>query len=123
MLRDSLYHIESTSHHDGNIIAALKINAQHDILKGHFPGQPVLPGACMLQITKEVLEQTLKLNLRLKKADHLKFIQLINPAVNNLINININYKLTNDSLYHVTGALYLGETACFKLKGVFISQP
>ena len=52
---NDLFSIEKVTHEDGAIKATLGINSDSEILKGHFPGHPVVPGACMLQITKEVL--------------------------------------------------------------------
>ena len=56
MLKDSLYRILNISGENNAIEAIIELDEHHDIFKGHFPGQPVLPGVCMLQITKEILE-------------------------------------------------------------------
>ncbi len=64
---DALFKISKLEHSDGIISAMLDINKDCDIFKGHFPGHPVVPGACMLQIVKDVLEEALKVSVRLKK--------------------------------------------------------
>ena len=79
MLKDTLYKIKTITHNDGIIEATMQINEYHEILKGHFPGQPVLPGACMLQMVKDVLENTLVKRVQLQKATNIKFLQLIDP--------------------------------------------
>jgi 3-hydroxyacyl-[acyl-carrier-protein] dehydratase len=120
MLKDSLYKIKSLAHQDNAIQAILEINEHHDILNGHFPGQPVLPGACMLQIVKEVLEDTLSSSFQLKIATNLKFTQLIDPHDNNLIELKLNYKLMKDKQFQVSTNLLSEETICFKFQGVFV---
>ncbi|MBQ0740088.1 3-hydroxyacyl-ACP dehydratase, partial [Aquimarina celericrescens] len=41
----------------GNIsTVTITINKNHKIFKGHFPGNPVTPGVCMIQIIKELAE-------------------------------------------------------------------
>lgn len=120
MLRDSLYKVKSLSHQDGLIQAALEVNEHHDILKGHFPRQPVLPGACMLQMVKEVLEGVLSRKLQLKKAEILKFIQLIDPQINNTVQLNLNYNSKEDGSIEVRASLLSGEAVCFKFQGSFV---
>ena len=80
MLKDSLYKIITLNQVDGTIEAVLEIDKANKIFEGHFPGQPILPGACMLQMVKEILEFALNLNIRLKKAGQMKFIAMIDPT-------------------------------------------
>lgn len=120
MLRDSLYRIIASTHQDGLIQATLKIDQNHEIFKGHFPGQPVLPGACVLQMVKEVLADQLKKDFRLKKANSIKFIQIVDPQINNVIILKLTCKLLDDNTLQVNGTLSCSETVCFKLQSVFI---
>jgi 3-hydroxyacyl-[acyl-carrier-protein] dehydratase len=113
-----LFSINEIMHENGSIRAELSINADSEILKGHFPGHPVVPGASMLQLVKDVLEQALNTRLRLKKADHLKFITLIGPGAVD-VQLEINYKVTEDGFF-VTSKLSAGGAVCFKLQGVFV---
>ena len=49
----------------------ITLNPAHEIFKGHFPGNPVMPGVCTVQIVKELLSAHLKKDLVLKKSrDH-----------------------------------------------------
>src|ERR1700748_2388879 len=98
MLSDELYTVASLQRVDGRINATLEINQRHGIFKGHFPGQPVLPGACMLQILKEITETALNKKIRLKKADQIKFLALIDPTVSNTLQLDISYTQTEDDL-------------------------
>jgi 3-hydroxyacyl-[acyl-carrier-protein] dehydratase len=40
----------------GVVKAKIAINKRHRIFDGHFPGLPVVPGVCMLQIVREIME-------------------------------------------------------------------
>jgi 3-hydroxyacyl-[acyl-carrier-protein] dehydratase len=113
------FRIDKITHEDGAITAILVINQGSEIFKGHFPGQPVVPGACMLQILKEVLENALSLSLRLKKADHLKFISMVNPANTQTVQLDITYKHANESDINISAKLTSAATVCFKFQGVF----
>jgi 3-hydroxymyristoyl/3-hydroxydecanoyl-(acyl carrier protein) dehydratase len=54
---EALFNISKLEHQVGSISAVLDINRDCEIFKGHFPGQPIAPGACMLQIVKDILEK------------------------------------------------------------------
>ncbi|WP_294281533.1 3-hydroxyacyl-ACP dehydratase [uncultured Chryseobacterium sp.] len=74
------YTIQSTERTDnGNFTARIILNKDHDIFKGHFPGNPVTPGVCMMQIVKELTEECTGSQLFLKSASNVKFMAIINP--------------------------------------------
>ena len=39
-----------------NLKAIIDLNKDHEVYKGHFPGNPVVPGVCLTQLIKEVME-------------------------------------------------------------------
>lgn len=101
------------------ITATLEIEKTNEIFAGHFPGQPVLPGACMLQMFKEVLESTLKMKIRLKKAEQIRFPKLINPGKHRSLQLTIMYSAGEGIT--VSGHLTALDKICFKFKGTFMS--
>jgi 3-hydroxyacyl-[acyl-carrier-protein] dehydratase len=115
---NELFSLEAITHEDGVITATLGINAHSDILKGHFPGQPVVPGACMLQIVKEVLENALAQPVRLKKADHLKFMTVIDPNNTPQVQLDIIYKYLESDI-SITAKLSNADVVYFKFQGSF----
>ncbi len=119
MLKNSLYQIAHITHNDVSVQAELTLNSEHKIFNGHFPGQPVLPGACMLQILKEVLEVGLGEKLRLKKADQMKFLTMVDPDKDKELKLDATYsKLENNHL--MISASLAQNAVCFKFKGTFI---
>lgn len=119
MLKDSLYSIVSVTCSAEKVIAELLLDKNNGIFKGHFPGQPVLPGACMLQALKEVLETVLNKKIRLKRADQLKFLSIVDPSVNDMLQLNAGYSINGDDVV-VNATMNNINGACFKFKGVFI---
>jgi 3-hydroxyacyl-[acyl-carrier-protein] dehydratase len=118
MLKNNFYTILSLAHQDSSIKAALQLNAGHRIFAGHFPGQPVVPGACMLQIVREVLSHTLKSDPRLKKADNLKFIAPIDPLMTDELTLGINYKII-ETVLQVNAVICANSVTCFKMQATF----
>ena len=116
-INDEIFIINKLEHREGFIKAELLVNKHSEILKGHFPGQPVVPGACMLQLIKDILERALDASLLLKKADHLKFINLIVPEGDRVVLLDLSYK--TDENIGVSAKLLIGEVVCFKFQGSF----
>lgn len=114
MLMNDFYNIEYIQREPNSISCKVVFNTQHDIFKGHFPGQAVVPGVCMMEMVKELLEQAIDKALWLRNAGQVKFLQLITPDVQPLIsvswvegttgiNVNASFKNNNSDLFKLTG--------------------
>ncbi|WP_299219027.1 3-hydroxyacyl-ACP dehydratase [uncultured Aquimarina sp.] len=79
MLIADLYKINEDSVKDGIQTTTISLNPENDIFKGHFPGNPITPGVCTLQIIKELTENRKGCSLFMKKASNVKFMAVINP--------------------------------------------
>lgn len=117
MLIEGLYNVQNLEQNDQQVKAKVKLNAAHEVFKGHFPGSPVMPGVCMIQMIKELTEQTLAKKLFLNKASNVKFMAIINPVVNETIDLTLNItevegviKVKNITSYDDTVALKLSAT-------------
>lgn len=111
--------------------ATLEINARHRIFAGHFPGQPVVPGACLLQMVKEVTQLALVTQpalatdwvlvteLRLSEADSLKFLAPVDPQKNNLLEMVVTVLIKEEDKISVSANLFNHESVCFKFSGIF----
>ena len=117
---NDLFSIHKINHEDATISVLLCINAESEILKGHFPGHPVVPGACMLQIVKEVLENVLNHPIRQKKADQLKFMIMIDPTKTSTVALDMTYKNAEDNSVVVTAKLSNPDALYFKFQGSFV---
>lgn len=101
MLVKELYSVHELDITAG-IKAVLHINAEHEIFKGHFPEISVLPGVCMIQIIKELIENEYNVRTRLEEADMIKFLSMMNPKENNELHVDIQIKEhTNESLLYM----------------------
>lgn len=74
--------------------ATISFNTDHKIFKAHFPGNPITPGACVVQIATELLSDHLKKEMILSEAKTIKFVNLINPLENN--KVDFVFKITPD---------------------------
>ena len=92
MLLNNLYTIQSLSESDKQIQATIKLMADHAIFNGHFPGQPVLPGVCMMEMIAEIIGVYLQQSFRISGGPLIKFLRMIDPRMNPLIDLEIKYQ-------------------------------
>lgn len=118
MLQNDFYFVQSIDTAAGSVNALLALNASHRIFEGHFPGQPVVPGVCMMQIIKELLETAIQQSTRLVKADHLKFLSMIDPVARNMIRAELKYHIEENGEIPLTASLFHEDTVCFKCKAL-----
>lgn len=80
MLQHSLYEILSKSNQDENIACyTIRINPESEIYKAHFPNFPITPGACLVEIARELLEDHIAEPVHLKKIINTKFLVPVIP--------------------------------------------
>lgn len=51
------------------------------IFKAHFPGQPIMPGACIVQMVEELFEMWTGLEVEIYKINNLKFLSVVSPEI------------------------------------------
>ncbi|PID71225.1 MAG: 3-hydroxyacyl-ACP dehydratase [Flavobacteriales bacterium] len=112
----NLYETNSFKEIDNKIVATISINKNHDIFSGHFPGNPVMPGVCMIQIIKELTEKALGEELFMTASSNIKFMALINPKENPVLQIEIDYEKKSDS-YKIKSTTTMEKTVALKFTG------
>ena len=118
MLIEGLYSIEDFVIEGSAVKATIKIYKDHDIFKGHFPGNPVMPGVCMIQIIKELTEKATGRQLFLSVSSNIKFMAIINPEKNDILQLTIDLKEEED-IVKVKNTTSFAETLALKLSATF----
>ncbi|CAA7195344.1 3-hydroxyacyl-ACP dehydratase [Chryseobacterium potabilaquae] len=98
----------------GGFIATIYLNKDHQIFKGHFPGNPVTPGVCMMQIVKELTEEFTSTQLFLKSASNVKFMAIINPFETPELTLHLDIDENGDDI-KVKNTTLFGETIALKM--------
>ncbi len=78
-LKNSLYTISHQEIDNLNGSFTIQLNAEHTIYQAHFPGEPITPGVCIMQIGKELLEELLSQTCEIKTIKNIKFLAVISP--------------------------------------------
>jgi 3-hydroxyacyl-[acyl-carrier-protein] dehydratase len=115
LLLNNLYTIQSLSESDNQMEATINLLADHAIFSGHFPGQPVLPGVCMMEMVAEVMGVYLKSSFRISGGPLIKFLRMIDPRINPLIHLEIKYHSSSQTTL-VTGRIFSGSDVFMKFQ-------
>lgn len=118
MLSNDLFYVGQVEQEGAVVKAMVTLNAGHKIFEGHFPGQPVLPGVCMLQMIKEILESVTGSALQLSSSDHIKFLSMIDPRTTPGLQVTIQYQSAGGTIQTIS-SLVSGATTFFKMKAGF----
>ena len=83
-LKNNLYKIICKEEVDSIFIYTIELNPSCVIYQAHFPGEPITPGVCVLQIGKEIIENLLEQSLssyklEIIKVKNVKFLSVISP--------------------------------------------
>src|SRR5690606_24787747 len=100
------------------VSASISLNGSHAVFQGDFPGNPVTPGVCMMQIIKELAERWAASPLMLKTARNVKFMAIINPARTPNIRVELDVE-EEDGLLSVKSTTSFEDTTALKFSGVF----
>lgn len=75
-LKDNMYSILSKE----EALFRLSLNASHTVYKAHFPGMPITPGVCMIQIARELAQVQLSMNLDILSVRNAKYQAVLSPV-------------------------------------------
>lgn len=124
MLLENLYTIRllETAPDRSAIRAVIMLNGAHPVFEGHFPGNPILPGVCTVQIIEEMMEASFGKPLLMTGAESIKYLGFINPEVMTELEFRIQLKDSADRCMIACAATVSakGITVC-SLKGSFSS--
>ena len=89
-LLDDFFYITSQSGciEDGTLSFNVALNRNHAIYRAHFPGSPITPGVCIIQVVVECLQNALGRKLYLKQAKNVKFLNTLNPCDASEVNVS-----------------------------------
>lgn len=113
------YKIINLTSVESGINATIKLNPNHEVYKGHFPEQAVVPGVIQLQIVKEIMENHFEKKLFMGSISQVKYLIPITPVENPELSIAITLK--NDETENTKTNILIShnETVFTKAKIIF----
>ena len=118
MLIKELYTIQSYTDTGGLVEASVKLNRDHEVFKGHFPGNPIMPGVCSIQLVKELTEKSVNKKLFLSVVSNVKFMAIINPEKNDMVHLTLDIS-ESEGIIKVKNTVFSDDTLALKLSATF----
>lgn len=115
ILKDELFSIVSQT----NDVIRLCLNPEHTIYRAHFPGNPITPGVCLIQIVGELLQIKFQIVLDLKKVVNLKFVSTISPIEQQVIDIKFTQIANETKEVKAKGYILSADNVMTKFSLVF----
>ena len=120
VLQDNLFSIMSQAQEDGQPAFQVRIHKEWPIYKAHFPGHPITPGVCIVQMIQELLQVHLGRKVSLRKAKTVKYTAIISP--NEVSELSVSFpkiEEQEDGSLKVQAQVAGGETIYTKLSAAF----
>ena len=115
VLKDSMFSIRS----EEALTTHIELHADHPIYQAHFPGTPITPGVCIVQMIGELAERQVGHSLILCKIANLKFLAPVSPTSNPVIDIIFTSIDQEDSDVKTKGTIMADDKPMTKFSVVF----
>ncbi|PKD17167.1 hydroxymyristoyl-ACP dehydratase [Salegentibacter salinarum] len=98
MILKNFYSVLNSSEENGKQLTQIKINKDHEIYDGHFPGRPVTPGVILMNLFKEEAERRCGCKLQFKKGNNVKFMAVVDPNTDAVLNLETEITEENQEI-------------------------
>ncbi len=112
-LKNNLYNILSANPEAKSF--RIKLNPDCKIYKAHFPGKPITPGVCIIQIASELLNELMPCNRTLSMVGNAKFLSIINPLESEEVTFTFKKITEEDGYLKVSATVSDKDTIFTKL--------
>lgn len=112
------YKVTATERDESNVVVRLRLDAAHPIYEGHFPGQPVAPGAALTQMVVDEAMRIIGGKLTFAGARQIKFLSVTDPNLASELELRYVFS-ERDGAKHFTCTGLNGETVFLKMNGEF----
>lgn len=121
ILKDTFYRvIEKSEETERSIHLGIALKPEHPIFKGHFPDNPVTPGACMVQMVKELVADQLGKKVRMSEARQIKFLDVLVPDPSARLEVLLEIDTAGPIDVPVKAQLFDEKHTYLKFSGNFI---
>lgn len=97
----------------------IQLHPEHPIYQAHFPGSPITPGVCIIQMITEILEKMHNRDMELVQITNLKFVQPLSPIETPEVDIAFSAIVHTDNQYKVRGTVFYDETVFTKFSIIY----
>ncbi len=121
MLVKDYYTINEVTCADGVYKYLVTINKDCCVYEGHFPGHPVSPGVCNIQMIKECAEQAAGKSLFMNNLQLCRLTTLMSPQTHSQAEVILSI-VQEGELYKLKATIGMADEKYMELKAELIEQ-
>jgi 3-hydroxyacyl-[acyl-carrier-protein] dehydratase len=122
LLKDKFYtvlHREDLSTNEAVFLCSL--NPDCDVYRGHFPGKPVSPGVCNIEMIRECAEMLTEKDLFISTIKQCRLTAVVSPAICPKVDVSVKVAFAEDGESCSVEAHIRDERQTYmELKGTFV---
>ncbi|MFH2130718.1 MAG: hypothetical protein ABIK68_10130 [bacterium] len=120
MLKDTFYKVSRvTEKNEQGARLGIRLNPDHPVFQGHFPGNPVTPGVCLIQMLKEIVSDHLQQGVLLTEARQIKFLNILVPDRTVELDLEMTLEPSGSTGVSVKAIISHADRSYFKFSGSF----
>lgn len=116
LLSNRYFAVEGQQHAEGGAHFHVRLLGDCDVYRGHFPGNPVSPGVCNIEMIRECFAMTVGGAPRIHTIDRCRFTAVASPVKSPELDIDMEWTVA-DGAYHLVATLKDGEQQYLDFKG------
>lgn len=113
------YNILSFDGGETGFSARIGLVADNVIYAAHFPGHPVTPGACQLEMVRAVASHAAGRNLEIETVRELKFLKPVDPLATGVLLLEGEMQVEDGGTLHCFASFSEGEAVLTKVSMCF----
>lgn len=90
--------------------ALAHLNAGHEIYRAHFPGSPITPGVCIIQMAVEIFEELSGRKLQITEIRDAKFLSPVVPGISGSLLFEYDSSRADDSALRLNVAVSCSDS-------------
>lgn len=115
-----LFTINGRSREDATFTWDISLNLDSGIFKVHFPGNPILPGACQLEMFRQLAGESLGSDLTVSAVNNIKYLAIIDPRVTPSFTVTETFTKVDDHTDKCTVLIKNADTVFTKASLTFV---
>ena len=109
MLKGEFFAVKESADSEAGRMFRIALNASHPIFQAHFAGNPVMPGACIAQMIKELSADYLNTSFFISAVKNMKFLKVINPVESPEVSVQMSCTTREDNSVSVSTIISDGD--------------
>ncbi len=122
MLLENYYIVKSCTTESDSAVFHVHLCPDCKVYEGHFPGEPVSPGVCNIQMMLECAAQVAGHRLRTTVIKRCRLTALITPLTHPELDVHIQLTEKEGGAYDLNASIGMGENTYLSLKAEVVND-